>query len=118
MNLFHSIENFLMNRFGGKLVSRAAVAAAGALATWLSSEKAQAAIAVGLEKAAPLLDAVGVHVQVGPVNQIALTALISYLAHAAFELFKAKRAANPDSPTVQTDATKPNAGVVPAVPLQ
>lgn len=118
MNFLQRVENFLMNQFGGKAVARVSVVAAGGLATWLGSAKVQAAISLGIAKAGPILDAVGLHVQVGAVNPILLTSLIGGAAQIAFEMFKASRASNPDSPTVQTDPAKPNAGVLPVLPTK
>lgn len=123
MNLLHRAEDFLMNRFAGKLIARGATSLGGTVAAlavaWLGSDQAQAALAKGLLLGGPILDAVGVHISTGPVNQAALGAAIGGVlvggAQAAFEWFKARRAANPNSPTVQTDPSKPGADPV-AIP--
>lgn len=82
--MIEKIEDFFLNKFIGKLVARAAVTAAGYLASGV----------------------IGVHVNVDP-NE--LNAAVIAGAHAAFEWFKARRAKNPASPAVQTDLSKPGA---------
>jgi len=117
MKLLERAEDFLMNKLAGKLIARGATSLGGTIAAlavaWLGSDQAQAALVKGLALAGPILDAAGVHVSSGPINQVALGSAIGGVlvaaAHAGFEWFKAKRAANPASPTVQTDASKPGA---------
>lgn len=84
------IEGWLLNVFAGKLVARAAVT----IVAYVASAPAQALLA----KAGVKLD----------INPAELSAGMIAGAHAAFEWFKARRAANPNSPAVQTDhALKP-----------
>ncbi len=86
--MLDKIEDFFLNRFAGKLIARAAVTVAAYLASGV----------------------VGVHINVDP-NELA--AAITLAAHGAFEWFRARRAKNPASPAVQTDATKPGYVVPP-----
>ena len=86
--MLSKIEDFLMNRFAGKLISRGVVLLVSFIVTQAARQ----------------------HVTLDPVE---LTTLLSGLALSAFEWFKAKRAANPASVTVQTDMSK----TVPNVPL-
>jgi hypothetical protein len=108
--MLDKIESFFMNQFAGKVIARGAVTLAGVIAAYLGSPAAQAGIAKGLG----LLATVGLHVQIDPVNQTVLAGAFIAGAQWVFEWFKARRAANPASPTVQTDASKPGADV-PAV---
>lgn len=78
--MIESIENFLLNKFAGKIIARAAVTLAGYLAS----------------------GALGASVNIDP-NE--LTALGIAGAHAVFEWIKARRMKNPASAAVQTDAT-------------
>lgn len=79
------IESWLLNVFVGKLVARAAVT----IVAWVGSVGVQA-----------ILRQAGIQVQIDPAE---LTTGIIAGGHAAFEWFKARRAANPNSPAVQTD---------------
>lgn len=80
--MFSKIEDFLLNKFAGKLLARGAVIASG----WLA----------GLA-----LSQAGVH-----LDQAELQGAMILAANSLFEWFKAKRMANPASPAVQTDASK------------
>lgn len=95
------IENLLLNKLGGKLAARAATTLAGLAMTALAGDKAQSVLA----KLEAVLAAAGHPMSLQP-NEAVLTAAFISLAHAAFELFKAKRMANPASPAVQTDLSK------------
>ena len=89
MSIKEKIEGWFFNKLAGKLVARAAVT----IAAYLMSNPVQALLAkAGLSLA---------------VDQSELTAGLIAGAHAAYEWFKAKRAASPNSPAVQTDASKP-----------
>ncbi len=92
------IEGWLLNVFLGKLVARAAVIIAAYVA---------GPIVQGLATKA------GVTVSVDPLK---LQVEMMLLANAAFEWFKARRMANPNSPAVQTDARKPNAEIPARIP--
>ncbi len=87
------IEGWLLNVFLGKLVARAAILIAAYVA---------GPIVQGLATKA------GISVAVDPAK---LQVELMLLANAAFEWFKARRMANPNSPAVQTDASKPGAVV-------
>lgn len=92
----NTIENWLMNVALGKAVARVAIV----IAAYISGPVVQ-----GLAAKA------GISVAVDPVK---LQAELLSLCLIAFELFKARRAANPNSPTVQTDSSKPGAVLPPA----
>ncbi len=111
MNLLQRAEDFLMNQLAGKVLARGAASVASGVAAWLASAKVQLVVAKGITLAAPLLAAVGLQVTVVPVNGVLLGSVAVGLAQVAFEWLKARRAANPNSPTVQTDASKPGADV-------
>lgn len=100
--MLHKIEDFLLNKFAGKIIARGAVTAAGAIAAYLSSDPAQAVLAKG----AGMLAAIGFKVEIGAVDQAAIAGAIISGAHWAFEWFKARRMENPASPAVQTDKDK------------
>jgi hypothetical protein len=87
------IEGWLLNVFLGKLVARAALIIAAYVAGPVVQNLAVKA---------------GVSVSVDPAK---LQVELMLLANAAFEWFKARRMANPNSPAVQTDAKKPGADV-------
>lgn len=91
--MLSKLESFLLNKFLGKVVARIAVVIVG----YVASTPIQA-----------LLAQVGVHAS---INQSELTAGMIALANTAFEWFKKRRMANPMSPAVQTDASKPGADV-------
>src|ERR1035437_1661328 len=86
------MENWLLNVFLGKLVARTAILIAAFVA---------GPVVQGLAAKA------GIQVAIDPVK---LGAELMVLGNAAFEWFKARRMANPNSPAVQTDAAKPGAG--------
>lgn len=75
------LEDFFLNKFAGKLLARAAVTLAGVL--------------VG--------QAASLQISLDPAE---VTLALTTAAHAAFEWFKARRMKNPNSPAVQTDASK------------
>jgi len=110
--MLKKLEGFLLNKFGGKLIARGAVIAAGAVASLLAGPQAQALIA----KAAPALALIGISFS-GPVDEIALASAFIGGANWLFEWFKARRMANPASPAVQTDDSKPGA-TIPALPAK
>lgn len=89
--MLQKLEDFFLNKFVGKLIARAAVTVAGFVAGPLIQGKAAQ---------------LGFSISVDPQT---LEAGGTALAHAAFEWFKARRAANPNSPAVQTDSSKPGA---------
>lgn len=78
------LEDFLLNKFAGKLIARGVVLLAG--------------LVVG--KAA----SVGVH-----MDPTEVAGAFGLGATWLFEWFKARRMANPNSPAVQTDKSKPGA---------
>ena len=84
----NKIEGWLFNVLAGKVVARLAVT----IVAYVASAPIQA-----------LLAKAGVAVSIDPAE---LTTGLIAAAHAVFEWFKAKRAANPDSPAVQTDPAK------------
>ena len=85
MKIRDRIENFLMNIAAGKAITRLALLAA----------------AVICGKLLPIVTAyTGVPITVKPEDVVASVTGALLLG---FEWFKAKRAANPNSPTVQTD---------------
>jgi hypothetical protein len=86
--MLNKIEDFLMNRFGGKLLARLALVITSYLVGPLAS--------LVLAKTG-----VALHLDQAEVNTAIMGALL-----AAFEWLKAKRAANPVSVTVQTDLSK------------
>ncbi len=92
------IEGWLLNVFAGKLVAREAVTIAAA------------AMAPAIQA---VLAKYGVHYT---INSTELAVGMIAGAHAAFEWFKARRMANPNSPAVQTDARKPNAEIPARIP--
>lgn len=100
--MFKKIEDFFMNQLAGKLISRGAVIAAGGIAAYASSAPAQAL----LGKAAFIASIFGVPLPPIHVNEIALATALATGANWLFEYFKARRMANPESVTVQTDKTK------------
>ena len=86
--MLSKIEDFLMNRFAGKAIARISLVVAGYVAGPLASL---------------MLAKTGISIKIDPLEvQAAVTSLLM----AGFEYIKAKRAANPNSPTVQTDASK------------
>lgn len=86
--MLNKIEDFLMNRFAGKAIARIAIVVAGYIAGPLASL---------------VLAKTGVAIHVDPTEvQTSVTSALML----GFEWFKAKRAANPNSVTVQTDASK------------
>lgn len=89
--MVNKIENWLLNVFAGKILARLAVTIIG----FIASGPVQA-----------ILSQAGVNVQ---IDQTALTGSMVALAHAIFEWFKKRRAANPASPAVQTDPSAPGA---------
>lgn len=93
--MWKKLESWLLNVFVGKLVARAAVTVAGFLAS--------AAVQGPLSQ-------VGISVQ---IDEATLVAGMITLAHGAFEWFKKRRMANPNSPAVQTDPNEPG-GTIPA----
>ena len=93
MKIRERIEGWLLNRFGGKILARLAVT----IVAYLASAPIQA-----------LLAKAGISLAVNPDE---LTAGLIAGAHAIFEWFKARRAANPASPAIQTDASKPGAEI-------
>lgn len=93
MNLKEKAENWLMNVFAGKILARAAVSIAGAIVG-----AAAAPVIAGHPLPGIVLD----QVQISEF----LVAVGAGAGHAIFEWFKAKRMANPLSPTVQTDPAK------------
>jgi hypothetical protein len=94
--MFKGIENWLLNVFAGKIVARLAVL----IIAWLASPAVQGVLSQG-----------GVGVTINPDT---FSAGMIALAGAAFEYFKKRRMANPESPVIQTDATAPGANI-PAV---
>ena len=87
------IENWLLNVFIGKVITRMAVTIIGLIA----SAPVQAVLAQ-----------MGVQVQ---IDSTTLAGGMIALAHAIFEYFKKRRMANPESPAIQTDAMAPQANV-------
>lgn len=87
MNIKDKIEDWLLNKFAGKLLARAAVT----IAAYVAGPVVQ-----GLAAKA------GIAVSVNPGE---LEAGLIVAAHSAFEWFKARRMKNPTSPAVQTDKT-------------
>ena len=88
MNIKEKLENWLMNVAIGKAVSRGAVLLAGLI---------MGPVVQGFANQA----GIDLH-----VDQTKLTGGLMLGANWLFEWFKAKRAANPASPTVQTDPKK------------
>ena len=97
--MFKGIENWLLNVFTGKILARVAVTIVG----FVSSAAVQG-----------VLSQAGVQVE---IDQSELAAGMVALSHAAFEYFKKRRAANPASPAIQTDATAPGADIPASVNL-
>lgn len=95
----NAIEDWLLNKFWGKIVARATVGLAGAIAAGLVSPKPASLLASAA--------AHGVSLSVDP-NAVAAAVVTagSMAGHWIFEWFKARRMANPNSPAVQTDDTK------------
>ena len=76
--MLHKLEDFLLNKFGGKLLARAAVNLGGAL--------------VGIAASKGLT-----------LDPVEVTTACTLAANWVFEWFKARRMKNPASPAVQTD---------------
>ncbi len=95
MNIRERIEDWLLNKFAGKLVARAAVT----IAAYVAGPVVQ-----GLAAKA------GVSISINPGE---LEAALIVGAHGVFEWFKARRMANPASPAVQTDKSKIEAPPIP-----
>ena len=97
MNIKQKIEGWLFNVYGGKIVARGATLAAA----WIFS------------KALPLIAAkTGVVI---PFTEAQILGSLLAASMWAFEEIKRRRMANPASPAVQTDPSKPLAGVIPEV---
>lgn len=79
------LENFLLNQFGGKLIARGVVLASAFIVAQAAAE--------GLT-----------------LNPVEVTGALMIWADWAFEWFKKRRMANPNSPAIQTD---PKLGAVP-----
>lgn len=95
--MLNTVENWLMNVALGKLVARIAIIAASYVA-------------------GPVIQGFAGKVGIGlSVDPVKLQAELLTLAMAAFEWFKARRAANPASVTVQTDPAK--VAPAPATPV-
>lgn len=99
MNIKARIENWLLNKFAGKMVSRLSIAIIG----WLTADNVQAL----LIKIAAVAKTFGISISTGKIDEAELTAFLIGSGLAALEWFKKRRAANPASPAVQTDASKP-----------
>ncbi len=89
----NSIENWIFNVYGGKIVARGAALAAA----WVI---AHALPAIAAKTGVPL-----------PFTPEQITAGMLSLSMFIFETIKKFRMANPNSPAVQTDASKPGAVV-------
>lgn len=88
------LENWIFNVLVGKLAARAAIS----IVALVASTKIQAAMAF-----------VGIHgVEINPIE---LAGAMVIASHSAFEWFKAMRMKSPNSPAVQTDASKPGADI-------
>ena len=86
--MLNKIEDFLMNRFAGKAITRLSLLVAGVIC-------------------GKLLPAITAYTGVPiAVSQADVVASVTGALLLGFEWIKAKRAANPNSPTVQTDASK------------
>ena len=96
MNIKTKIEEWLLNRFAGKIIARAAVTiaayAAGPLVAIIAAKT-------------------GIHI---PLDQAEIQASLILGAQAVFEWFKARRMKNSNSPAVQTDSRLLPAGSVPS----
>lgn len=76
--MINKIEDFLLNKFAGKLIARGAVLAAA----WIVGQAAKG------------------HISLDPAE---VSGLLMLGASSAFEWLKARRMKNPNSPAVQTD---------------
>lgn len=86
--MIQKLEDFLMNKFAGKAIARLAIVGAGLVCG----------------KLLPLITAkTGVPVAVSEADVVSS---ITGGLMLVFEYVKARRAANPNSPTVQTDSSK------------
>lgn len=91
--MLNKIEDFFLNKLAGQVIARLSILAAtlvsGPLAAYVTAKT-------------------GVHLTVSPVEvQMAVGSLLTL----AFGKLKAMRMANPNSPAVQTDASKPGSQV-------
>lgn len=86
--MLNKIEDFLMNKFAGKAITRLALVVAGVVCGNLIP-------AVTAYTGVPIA-----------VSQADVVSSVTGALLLGFEWVKAKRAANPNSPTVQTDKSK------------